>query len=161
MPLGKCVQKALINLQCYFNQVDLCLVRPSSLSARLHCHMVGIAQRNLPVKKFTRLLSFSTHSPLQHNLSLSSSLIWLCSRSFKSFQLVATNPRSILSCSGDSGHHRLLPRPPATIDQVTQCTVKGKQHFLLLWRGPWAARREADDVTDIGWQTLWTQTTGN
>lgn len=142
--------EGLVNLQCCFNQVDLCFVQLHSLSSSLalsHGHYVLITacMRNSVGKKicFTWLFSTSTHSPLQHHLSLcllphsSVSTSFLPIVAFR----VAVNPLSILSCSGDSGHPCQLPWPQwtfATIDQVTQCTVKGKQHFLQLWRGPWA-----------------------
>lgn len=77
---------------------------------------------------------------------------------------LAVNPRSVLSCSSDTGHSC---QPPwhqwtsATIDQVTQCTAKGKQHFLQQRRGPRAAREKLAMRLTPGWQTLWTQTTGN
>lgn len=125
-----------------------------------------LRRENSSGKKFceTWVLSASTHSPLQHHLLPPPSLICLyILPSYSRFQSLAVNPPTFLSRGGNSGHPCQLPWPQQTstaIDRVTQCTVKG-EHFLQLRRGSLSGGRGTRHVTDTGWQTLWTQTTGN
>lgn len=124
-----------VNLQRCFNEVDLsfcpfAFVFWPTILALSHlplCIDHGRARRNSAEKEF-----------------FVNSTAFFPSR-LSSVALRVRNPLRVLSCSGDSGHPCQPPWPQrtsASIDQVTQCTVKGK-HFLQSRRGPWVERVEA------------------